>query len=441
MSSSAPGSQDWAVRVEGVSKAYRLYNSPGDRLRQALFGRFKTYYKPFWALRDTSFTVNRGEAVGILGPNGAGKSTLLQVIAGTLTPTEGRAEVRGRVAALLELGSGFNPEFTGRDNAILNGVILGLTQKEMISRLPRIERMAEIGRFFDQPIKTYSSGMRARLGFAVAACVDPDILIIDEILAVGDIAFKQRCISRLKSLISKGATVLFVSHSVGMVRSLCDRAVVLDHGGQTFFGEAGEGVDRYINSVRDRKAEKTHTKKQRHVKTIPLEGDIPGTLRYGSGQVQLASIELLDERGEPATILPFDQDLTVRVGITCHERVENPCVGFSVRDGRGVDLIGTNATDEGRGLAPMEAGQSASVSFTLRNTLHEGHYSLSVSVTRAGRRGSRRDLPLDHVDAACPFSVLGEPSRPVRHKLFVPVRVEVSQVEVPAPHASPTSAQ
>ena len=218
------------VDFRGVSKSYPIYSSPSDRLKELLFLNRKTFHRDFWALHDISFNIRRGETFCVIGENGSGKSTLLQIIAGILQTTKGQATVHGRVAALLELGSGFNPEFSGRDNVYLNGAILGLSRKEMDRKFSEIERFAEIGDFIDQPVKTYSSGMAVRLAFAVAIHVDPEILLVDEALAVGDIYFRQRCMRKVHELRERGITIVFVSHAIGDVKSIGDRAMWLNAG-------------------------------------------------------------------------------------------------------------------------------------------------------------------------------------------------------------------
>lgn len=234
-------SSDAAITVENLSKCYQIYNKPGDRLKQMIMRGHRSYYKEFWALRDVSFTIGRGETVGIVGQNGCGKSTLLQMVCGTLNPTAGKCQTRGRIAALLELGSGFNPEFTGRENVYMNGSVLGLTSAEIDSRFADIADFANIGDFIEQPVKTYSSGMMVRLAFAVAINVDPEILIVDEALAVGDELFQRKCFSRLEEIRRNGATILFVSHAVGVVVELCDRAILLDRG-----EKLTEGSPKYV---------------------------------------------------------------------------------------------------------------------------------------------------------------------------------------------------
>jgi len=237
--------QQFAIKVSQVSKCYAIYGKPKDRLKQSFALGGKKYYREFWALKDVSFEIKKGEAVGIIGRNGSGKSTLLQMICGTLTPTSGEIEVNGRIAALLELGSGFNPEFTGHENVYLNGAILGLSKTQVDEKYDEIIAFADIGDFIHQPVKTYSSGMFVRLAFAVQACVEPDILIVDEALAVGDVFFRQKCYQRLNALREKGTAILLVTHGMGDVEQFCTRALLLDHGNPLFFGEATEAVKRY----------------------------------------------------------------------------------------------------------------------------------------------------------------------------------------------------
>jgi len=244
---------DLAIHVEGLGKCYNIYDRPQDRLKQSIMPRLRrmmgaaphSYAREFWALNDVSFDVRKGETVGIIGRNGSGKSTLLQMICGTVTPTTGSIRTNGRVAALLELGAGFNPEFTGRENVYLNASLLGLTSQEVDERFDRIAAFADIGQFIDQPVKQYSSGMFARLAFSVAIHVDPDILIVDEILAVGDAAFQRRCLQKFYEVREKGCTILFVSHDQYQVKSICQRALYLDRGVQKMFGQAGRVIDQY----------------------------------------------------------------------------------------------------------------------------------------------------------------------------------------------------
>lgn len=241
---------DYAISVSGISKMYRIYDRPQDRLKQMLWRGRRSFGHEFWALRDVSFEVRRGESVGIIGRNGSGKSTLLQIIAGTLAPTAGTVQANGRIAALLELGSGFNPEFSGRENVYLNGSILGLSQAQIDARFDQIAAFADIGEFLDQPVKLYSSGMVMRLAFAVQAHIEPDVLIVDEALSVGDIYFQHKCMRRIKDLTERGTTLLFVSHSTETVKRFCRRGLWLDSGQARYWGEAGVAAEKYLAFMR-----------------------------------------------------------------------------------------------------------------------------------------------------------------------------------------------
>lgn len=237
------------ISAHGLGKCYQIYNKPQDRLKQTLWRGRRQFYREFWALREISFDVARGETLGLIGKNGSGKSTLLQIIAGTVTPTAGFCEVQGRVAALLELGAGFNPEFTGRENVYMNAAILGLSRQEIDDRYPDIVVFADIGEFIEQPVKTYSSGMYMRLAFAVAVSVEPDILLVDEALAVGDVRFQAKCMARMRDIQRTGTTVLFVSHSPEQIKRFCQRCLWLDGGRLVLDGEAAWVTDRYLDDM------------------------------------------------------------------------------------------------------------------------------------------------------------------------------------------------
>lgn len=251
-------SSDIAIAIRDVSKLYEIYDHPQDRLKQMLWQGRRKYYDEFWALRGVNFEVRKGETVGIVGRNGSGKSTLLQIICGTVTPTTGSIERNGRLSALLELGSGFNPEFTGRENVFLNGAIVGLSRTEMEHRFDKIAAFADIGDFIDSPVKHYSSGMFARLAFSVAIHVDPEILIVDEILAVGDIAFQRKCLNKFYEVRESGCSILFVSHDQYQVKSICQRALYLDKGQQKMFGPASCVIDEYMIEMEGRSTETQH---------------------------------------------------------------------------------------------------------------------------------------------------------------------------------------
>lgn len=416
-----PGST--VISVRDVGKLYHVYARPQDRLKQALLRGSRKYYQDFWALRGVSFDVNRGEAVGILGRNGAGKSTLLQIIAGTMTPTEGQVGVRGRVAAMLQLGSGFNPEFTGRENVFLGGAILGITRREMETRFDEIAAFAEIGGFIDQPIKTYSSGMAARLAFAVSFSVEPDLLIVDEILAVGDIGFQQKCISRLRHLRDDGLTLLFVSHSPDAVRSICHKALFLIEGRPAYYGPAERATDLYLGYIREqinRDAVKDH-----HELSTPVAfgAQVPGQLRYGTGHVQIEKVEVQNRQGEPCRAFKLGD--TLRVVVTLESRIDtrDVSVSFLVRDMTGIDLMGTTTFDE-KAVAPaLRPGARATVSFEFENRLRAGNYGVCLAVNRVSRPDYADVVLFDQVDGCAAFVVVPDAERPVHYKFHQPVSV------------------
>lgn len=259
-------SNEIAIKVQNLSKCYQIYDNPRDRLKQFVAPRLqrltwqhpKQYFREFWALKDVSFEVKKGETVGIIGRNGAGKSTLLQMICGTLTPTNGSVETNGRIAALLELGSGFNPEFTGRENVYMNAAVLGLSKEEIDNRFDDIAAFADIRQFMEQPVKTYSSGMVARLAFSVAVQVDPDVLVVDEALSVGDMAFQEKSFTRMKRIRDAGTAILFVSHSTSAVRNFCDRAMWLDTGRMRAIDERLVICDEYQREMEDEIRRESH---------------------------------------------------------------------------------------------------------------------------------------------------------------------------------------
>jgi lipopolysaccharide transport system ATP-binding protein len=382
-----------AVVVHQLSKNYPLDDSQLGRLRH-LFGSGKHNPKnTLWALRDVSFSVARGEAFGIIGANGSGKSTLLQIIAGILRPGSGSVEVHGRLSALLELGSGFSPEFTGRDNVYLNGSVLGLSRAEIDARFAAIERFAGIGDFISQPIKTYSTGMVLRLAFAVAAHVDPEILIVDEALAVGDIAFRQRCMRKIHELRAGGVTILFVSHETSDVKALCERCLWLRNGVVQELGEADDVVAKYL----------TASLHQEHPETIQLDTPTPETTqlspqpaphlvagfehaprgnRFGDGRATIVGADLFNAAGQSIrTMTPLSPQV-LRISFRANAPVPSPIAGFLVRNNRGENIFGSNTARENFPLATMTAGDAGNVDFhwTIPE-LATGVYSVSLAVS------------------------------------------------------------
>lgn len=427
--SSEPEDDDLVISVRGVSKAYAIYDKPLDRLKQFFWQGTKQFYKPFWALRDVSFEVRRGESVGIVGRNGSGKSTLLQIIAGTLTPSSGEVEIRGRIAALLELGTGFNFEFTGRENVYLNGAIMGISRAEMEKRFDEIADFADIGEYIDQPVKTYSSGMFARLAFAVAVCIEPDILIVDEILSVGDMAFQQKCVSRMRQMRDNGLTLIFVSHSPDTVKSICQRGLFLIRGQSAYWGPAEQAVNLYFNFIREQ-TNKEAIKSQVDIsKPVQFSSKVEGLLRYGTGHVQIQKADLLNSAGESTRAFQFGESIVLEATVKSHLDIENLSVSFLVRDMAGIDLMGTTTFDERCALPPLAAGEQVRVRFQFANCLREGNYGISLAINRVSQRDLSDNVLFDQVDGCAAFAVIPNPERPVYYKFHTPIQIECSPVE------------
>jgi ABC-type polysaccharide/polyol phosphate transport system ATPase subunit len=379
-----------AVEFQQVSKSYAIYDAPSGRLQELLtFNRLRRH-RDFWALRDVAFDVKRGETFCIVGENGSGKSTLLQIVAGILQPTSGSVEMNGRVSALLELGAGFNPEFSGRDNVYLNASILGFTKRQINARYRDIESFAEIGEFINQPVKTYSSGMAVRLAFAVAIHVDPEILLVDEALAVGDIYFRQRCMRKVHELRARGVTVLFVSHATADVKALGDRVLWLDHGRVVEIGTPDGVISRYLAamsakdfSYRRHEVEthllepaRTPLRAPEIVETIP---NIDG--RHGDGRAKIVGIAILDENGFPLHMLEPSSRILVRISLRAHATIRMPNVGFMLRNQLGIDFCGVNTAREGYELEPMHSGDVTTVDFYLDlPELYPASFSFSPAV-------------------------------------------------------------
>jgi lipopolysaccharide transport system ATP-binding protein len=359
-----------AIEFHGVSKSYSVYESAGDRLKELLTFNRLQFHRDFWALRDISFEVNRGETFCIVGENGSGKSTLLQIVAGILQPTTGTVKVNGRVSALLELGSGFNPEFSGRDNVYMQGAILGLSTKDMDRKYQEILDFAEIGEFIHQPVKTYSSGMGVRLAFSVAIHVDPDILLVDEALAVGDIYFRQRCMRKVHELRAKGVTILFVSHATGDVKALGDKAMWLDHGVVQDLGDTERVINGYLAAMTAKDSayiehKKTEVDPSRPLEVAPeVEEHIPNVdHRYGDGRAEILGISINDVTGNPLRMLDPGTKIVIRISARAKEEIHHPNIGFMFRNHLGIDFSGTNTTREGHELPPMLPGDVVTVDF------------------------------------------------------------------------------
>jgi lipopolysaccharide transport system ATP-binding protein len=378
-----------AIRVESVSKQYRIYNKPADRLKESLTrGRWKTH-REFWALSNISFEVEAGTTTGIIGPNGSGKSTLLQIITGTLEPTHGAVWHNGRIAALLELGAGFNMEFTGIENVFMNGALIGLSKKEVERLLPGIIAFAEIGDFINQPLKTYSSGMQMRLAFATAIATSPDILIVDEALAVGDAVFQHRCSRRIKEMQENGTTILFVSHDPSAIRALCTRAILLNGGEMVADGAPPDVLNRYQKIIMAR--EQAYEATREASDEVSDEAVGAGSMkfdsaplnylfRHGDRSAEVLRVEILDSSGAPAPLVETGERLAVRVVYVAHSDLEEIVCGFLIRNKHGIHIYGTNTELQAVSCEPVRKGELTEVTFEFDCWLAPDLFSVSVAV-------------------------------------------------------------
>lgn len=421
-------SNENAIEIHGVSKCFQVYDNPGQRLKQFIMPRVdrivgrtpQTYHHDFWALRDVSFDLPKGQTIGIVGRNGSGKSTLLQIIAGTLSPSEGRVTVNGRVAALLELGAGFNPDFSGRENVYLNASLLGLNKEETDNKLDDILSFADIGSFIDSPVRSYSSGMLVRLAFAVQAQIDPEILIVDEALAVGDAKFQAKCFSRLKKLKQNGTSILFVSHATEQIVTHCDRAVLLDSGVAQVVGKPKDVVNQYLDILFGKKkqagderdkinvqiAKAAKGESDRLAREISSEagsseayallneryeqrpGYNPTEYRWGDSAAEILDFYLEQNKQPFPGIFECGNKIKILFRVRFNELIIRPIFGFAVKTKEGVTIYNTNTewqsveiVDEGK------AGTEIIISVELDNKMFEGDYFLSVGIASSDTNG------------------------------------------------------
>ena len=384
-----------AISVQGVSKIYKLYDKPIDRLKEAVSLTHKSYHRDFFALSDISFEVKKGETVGIIGTNGSGKSTILKIITGVLSPTTGTAEVSGNISALLELGAGFNSEYTGLENIYMNGTMMGFSRQEMERRMDDILRFADIGDFVNQPVKTYSSGMFVRLAFALAINVDPEILIVDEALSVGDVFFQAKCYRRMEEMMKNGTTILMVSHDMGSIIKYCDKVVLLNRGHFVAQGEAGKMVDLYKKILANQTDELAEAliEEKKEALGLPVEATVsdkrmkdrmnlnPEVQEYGDGRASFEDFGTLDARGNVTNLLLKGEMFTIRERVRFHAPIENPIFTYTLRDKKGTDITGTNTLFEGTEIKPVKDGDVYTVSFRQKMNLQGGEYLLSMSCT------------------------------------------------------------
>jgi ABC-type polysaccharide/polyol phosphate transport system ATPase subunit len=406
---------DIAISVRNLSKKYRLYDSPQHRLKEALnpFGR--KYHRDFWAVKDVSFEVNRGETVGIIGKNGSGKSTLLKLITGVLTPTSGEVKLNGRVSALLELGTGFNPDMTGIQNVFFSGMVNGRQREEMEAKMDDILAFADIGEFVNQPVKTYSSGMYVRLAFACAASIEPDIFVVDEALAVGDEIFQHRCMRRINEIREGGATVCFVSHSVAAVKTLCTRAILLDYGRMIMEGTPEAVTHKYRALCNERKkgryvALKDIGLQKSEVSSGPAESDEPVVRgvpnidhRMGDKRAEIVGVRLYNSLRKETNVLRAGEVAVVRMTAVFREAVGSPIAGLTIRNAHGIDIFATNTSIENVGLPPAKKDDLFTFAFEfVVPNIAPHHYSLSPAVADGTMEAH---VACDWIDNALVFHV------------------------------------
>lgn len=379
---------DVAIQVSGVSKLYKLYDKPMDRLKESLGLTRTKRYKEHYALRNLSFDVKQGECVGIIGTNGSGKSTILKIITGVLNPTEGNVQVNGRISALLELGAGFNQEYTGVENIYLNGTMMGFTKEEIDSRIHDILAFADIGDFVYQPVKTYSSGMFVRLAFAVAINIDPEILIVDEALSVGDVFFQVKCYHKFEEFKRMGKTILFVSHDLGSISKYCDRVVLLNKGIKMAEGRPKRIVDMYKQILVNKDAEVVEQGTQREladVQAAQASGEWkanmelnPDLLDYGEKQAEIVDFAVIDDQGVINSGVVKGKEFQIRMKVRFHRDIQDPIFAFTIKDTQGTEITGTNTMYENISCGPVKKGEERVATFTQRMTLQGKSYLLSL---------------------------------------------------------------
>lgn len=373
------------IQVEHLSKMYKLYDKPSDRLKESLGLTRKKRYREHFALHDVNFQVREGECVGIIGTNGSGKSTILKIITGVLTPTEGEVKVNGRISALLELGAGFNMEYSGLENVYLNGTMIGFTKEEIDARLDDILAFADIGDFIHQPVKMYSSGMFVRLAFAVAINIDPEILIVDEALSVGDVFFQAKCYHKFEEFKEQGKTILFVSHDLSSIVKYCDRVVLLNKGQMLDEGSPKEMVDMYKqllvhqDPVKQGEGGQELTAAEENWGTGFARN--PDTLDYGEKQAEIVDYVVLDEKGRPSNNIEKGSTFSIKMKVHFHENIQEPIMAYTFKNIQGTEITGTNTMYEKMSVEHPDAGRECVVTFTQKMDLQGGEYLLSFGCT------------------------------------------------------------
>lgn len=390
---------DIAVSVRDLSKKYHMYDKPLDRLKEAFHPQRKAYHREFWALKNVSFELPKGEALGLIGRNGCGKSTLLQLVSGILQPTSGTVIVNGRISALLELGSGFNPEFTGRNNVYMNGALMGFSKKEMDDKFKTIEEFAEIGDFIDQPVKTYSSGMFVRLAFACAVSVEPDILVVDEALSVGDVFFQQKCFAKIREIISKGTTCLFVSHDTSAVMNTCSRAILLKNGEIDFMGSPEETVSRYYGDLgkRELRLKSVSSKGYEEFNDIAIivspqeiiEHNIldSNQMNHDACAFKIVAARVTDKNGMDTLAVKMLEQLEFYLLLKANEDIFGPSAGIHIYDRLGNLVFASGCRQLKCRLPDMLTGQELIVKMEVTFNVQPGEYIFSLKTSEPTSEG------------------------------------------------------
>ena len=436
------------VSANSLSKCYQIYDKPHHRLLQMLLGRFgRQYFREFWALREVTFDIRRGRVIGILGKNGAGKSTLLQILCGTLASSSGTTKVDGRIAALLELGAGFNPEFTGIENVYMNGQILGLSRKSIEEKLPAIQAFADIGDFIHQPVKTYSSGMFARLAFAVSVHVDPDVLIVDEALSVGDSWFQHKSMAKMRELMSRGCTVLFVSHSIDSVRALCDEVIWLEDGRIKMHGDVTSVTNAYMNDVFIEHNRITldaiSSANIAHPENEAIEAEDTGDTIHrssdnpiqsaakqidGSHVLEVLTTEVRNSEGLVTDHLEQGEAFSLEFKVHFFKSLKNISLGFLIKDQFGQDLTGESVFNTYRHSLDFTAGQTVCFSFSSTMLLRGGQsYSVALRINQVSRWDRSDNVVVFANELATVFNVLADQENPMWFKFRQPFSVCIKQ--------------
>ena len=371
---------EFAIQVKHLDKMYKLYNKPSDRLRETL--GFKVPVREHYALRDVNCQGERGETVGIIGTNGSGKSTILKIITGVLNPTAGEVKVDGRISALLELGAGFNMEYTGIENVYLNGTMMGFSKEEVDARLQDILDFADIGDFVYQPVKSYSSGMFVRLAFAVAINIDPEILIVDEALSVGDVFFQAKCYRKFEEFKKMGKTILFVSHDLSSISRYCDRVILLNKGVKLEEGSPKQMVDMYKQLLVGQDPAKAEEKKEEQKESWSQQFQVnPNMLEYGTKLAEIVDFAVLDDKDRCTNTIEKGSSFRIRMKVVFHQDIQEPIMAYTFKDIKGTEITGTNTLFEKKSVEHSQAGDSCTVTFEQEMFLQGGEYLLSFGCT------------------------------------------------------------